>query len=101
MIQDLRTDMLQMAWHLGYPLSQTLFTSVYLESLLMPTPKSVQEAFFVRESTDAPEQQPMLSVLRAYCLGMLKACGHVNDRIRSEHFYEVGDLSSLTFNPLT
>lgn len=90
-----------MAWHLGYPLSQTLFTSVYVESLLMPTPKSLEEARFVRESTDDPNRQPMLAVLRAYCVGMLKACGHVNDRIRSEHFYEVGESKSIGATLLT
>lgn len=74
-----------MAWHMGYPLSQTLFTSVYIESLLVPSPKKMEDADFVRNK----ERPPMLSVLRAYCLGLLKACGFVNDSIRSEHFYEV------------
>ena len=81
---------LQMSWHLGYPLSQTLFTSVYIEALLMPKAPSLDEAQFVRQKDATTEQQPMLEVLRAYCLGLLKACGHVNERIRSEHYYEVG-----------
>lgn len=78
-----------MSWHMGYPLSQTLFTSVYVEALLMPSPLGIQEAKFVRRVYDDANQQPMLQVLRAYCLGMLKACGYVNERIKSEHFYEV------------
>lgn len=79
----------QMSWHMGYPLSQTLFTSVYVEALLMPNPLSIHEATFVRRAYDDANRQPMLQILRAYCLGMLKACGYVNERIKSEHYYEV------------
>lgn len=79
-----------MAWHQGYPLSQTLFTSVYAEALLTPTPRTVEDAHFVRNgSSDSSGQSDMLKILRAYCLGLLKACGYVNERIRSEHYYEV------------
>jgi hypothetical protein len=78
-----------MAWHLGYPLSQTLFTSVYIEKMLEPEPTSLDEADFVRDrSADAP-RDPMLNVLRAYCLGLLKSCWYVNERIMFEHYYEV------------
>ena len=55
----------------------------------MPNPHSIHDAKFIRQATNAANQQPMLQVLRAYCLGMLKACGYVNERIKSEHFYEV------------
>lgn len=78
-----------MSWHLGYPLSQTLFTSFYVEALSMPEPRSIEEATFVRNGTQDPNEQLMLQVLRAYCLGMLKSCGYVNERIKSEHYYEV------------
>jgi N-alpha-acetyltransferase 35, NatC auxiliary subunit len=79
-----------MSWHLGYPLSQTVFTSVYVEALLMPNPLSIDQARFVRAVDSTSQDQPMHQVLRAYCLGMLKACNYVNERIKSEHFYEVG-----------
>lgn len=36
----------------------------------------------------------MLEILRAYCLGLLKACGYVNERIRSEHYYEVSIITA-------
>lgn len=55
----------------------------------MPNPHSIHDAKFVRRANHAANQQPMLQVLRAYCLGMLKACEYVNERIKSEHFYEV------------
>ena len=77
-----------MSWHLGYPLSQTVFTSVYVEALLMPNPLNISEAEFVRFKKLDKLGNPMLEVLRAYCLGMLKTCEFVNERIKSEHFYE-------------
>ena len=54
----------------------------------MPVPSSIDQAYFVRHGKLDANRQPMLQVLRAYCLGMLKACGYVNERIKSEHFYE-------------
>lgn len=78
-----------MAWHLGYPLSQTLFTSVYLEGLMMPAPETIADAYFTRNSGDLSHTDPMLLILRAYCLGLLKACWYVNERIKFEHYYEV------------
>lgn len=60
----------------------------------MPEPSSLHDAVFVRDRASQANDQAMLQVLRAYCLGMLKACGYVNERIRSEHFYEVTTLSS-------
>lgn len=55
----------------------------------MPDPRSIQEATFIRGGGHDPNEQLMLQVLRAYCLGMLKSCGYVNERIKSEHYYEV------------
>jgi hypothetical protein len=78
-----------MAWHLGYPLSQTLFTSVYVEKMLNPAPKTLQDADFIRGRTDELPRDPMHAALRAYCLGLLKSCYYVNERIKNEHSYEV------------
>lgn len=58
----------------------------------MPEPRSIDEAMFIRNGNHDPNEQLMLQVLRAYCLGMLKGCGYVNERIKSEHFYEVSFL---------
>lgn len=81
----------QMAWHLGYPLSQTLFTSVYIESLMKPQPASIDEADFVRDaqSREKEKQPKLLFVLRAYCLGLIKACYYVNELVKDELYYEV------------
>ncbi|KAJ6786420.1 hypothetical protein PWT90_04042 [Aphanocladium album] len=78
----------EISWHLGYPLSQTLFTSVYVEALSMPDPANIGEAHFVRSSSSESRNDPMLQILRAYCLGMLKGCSYVNERIKLEHYYE-------------
>ncbi|KAG5993260.1 hypothetical protein E4U43_003559 [Claviceps pusilla] len=89
----------EMSWHVGYPLSQTIFTSVYVEALLMNEPTSTKQAHFVHhQDTEAAGDQPMLQVLRAYILGMIKACSYVNERIKAEHFYEEEDFVPNTYN---
>ncbi|KAK2600103.1 N-alpha-acetyltransferase, non-catalitic subunit [Conoideocrella luteorostrata] len=88
----------EMSWHLGYPLAQTIFTSVYVDALLMPEPGSIEQAYFVRNNNHDANGHPMLEVLRAYCLGMLKACAYVNERIKAEHFYEEEDFVPNTYN---
>lgn len=84
-----------MAWHMGHPLSQTLFTSIYLDKLLWPVPKSFDEYTFHRGDAETrlenERRLPLVHlVLRAYCLGLVKACDLVNKRITHEYFYEVG-----------
>lgn len=78
-----------MAWHLGYPLSQTLFTNVYIDAILTPEPVSLEDADFVRNRSPGSDRDPLLAILRAYCLGLLKACWYVNERLVQEHYYEV------------
>ncbi|RMZ89995.1 hypothetical protein DV736_g2783, partial [Chaetothyriales sp. CBS 134916] len=41
----------EVAWLQGYPLAQTLFTSVHLDQLLWPEPKTLADAHFDRESS--------------------------------------------------
>ncbi|KAI5862267.1 Mak10-domain-containing protein [Durotheca rogersii] len=89
---------LEMAWHLGYPLSQNLFTSVYVEALMNPLPTHVEEADFMRDSLDHENQPKLLFVLRAYCLGLLKACYHVNELVKDELYYEEEDFVTNTYD---
>ncbi|KXX81657.1 N-alpha-acetyltransferase 35, NatC auxiliary subunit [Madurella mycetomatis] len=89
---------LEMAWHLGYPLSQTLFTSVYIDRMLMPDPATIHEADFIRDRPSGTPRDPMLGMLRAYCLGLLKACWYVNERIKFEHYYEEEDFVTNTYH---
>ena len=78
-----------MAWHMGYPLAQTIFTSLYIDRLLSPCPTSLKETIFDK-SEGAPDEEPLLMrILRTYCIGLIKTCFHVQIRVKSEHFYEV------------
>ena len=80
-----------MSWHSGYPLSQTVFTSVYIESLLEPEPRNLDQARFVRKRSAQDEPDVLLAALRAFCLGLIRTCGFVLDQIVEEHYYEVRD----------
>lgn len=84
-----------MAWHLGYPLSQTLFTSVYIEKMLQSPPETIRDADFIKNRPANTPRDAMHGALRAYCLGVVKACCYVNERIKYEHSYEV----SVSFLP--
>lgn len=86
----MRLTISQVAWHMGYPLSQTLFTSVYIERLLWPDPIKLQEARF-SSSIDVQNADPLLhQVFRSYCLGLVKSCDLVLGMVTSQHYYEVG-----------
>lgn len=75
---------------MGHPLSQTLFTSIYIDRMLWPVPRTIEEARFDR----VPSDSPLVSVVfRAYCLGLVKACDLVHERVAAEYFYEVSNLS--------
>ncbi|KAK4187605.1 putative mak10 subunit [Podospora australis] len=89
---------LEMAWYLGYPLSQTILTNVYVEGILRPSPETPEEADFIRDGSDAWTRDPMHRILRAYCLALLKSCWYVNDRIKYEHYYEEEDFVTNTCN---
>ena len=78
-----------MAWHLGYPLAQTLFTSVYIDTMLRSPPMTIRDADFLKDRAPYAPRDPMLGALRAYCLGLVKACYFVNERVKYEHSYEV------------
>lgn len=78
-----------MTWHMGHPLSQSLFTSAYLDRLLWPDPKTLEQARFERDKTPGQGNELLHLVLRAYCLGLLKTCDFVRRTIMSEHYYEV------------
>ena len=74
---------------MGHPLSQSLFTSVYIDRLLWPDPKTLEQARFERDKMPGSGNQLLHLVLRAYCLGLVKTCDFVRRRIMSERYYEV------------
>lgn len=80
-----------MAWHMGYPLLQSLFTSLHIDQLLCLAPKTMEDALSGRSETNGTEPQPLDLVLRAYTIALIKTCGYVYSKITSEHYYEVHD----------
>ncbi|RDW71406.1 putative MAK10 [Coleophoma cylindrospora] len=88
----------EMAWHMGHPLSQTIFTSLYIDRILSPCPLILDHTLFDR-SESAPSDEPLtLQTLRAYCVGLIKTCHYVNSRVKAEHFYEEEDFVTHTYN---
>ncbi|KAA8650465.1 hypothetical protein EYZ11_000815 [Aspergillus tanneri] len=90
----------EMAWHMGHPLSQTLFTSIYLDKLLWPVPKSLEEASFDRHNAarEKGESDMVHLVLRAYCLALVKCCDFVHSRVTAEYYYEEEDFVTQLYN---
>jgi hypothetical protein len=89
----------EMAWHTGYPLSQTLFTSLYIDRLLSPETKIFEQAQFYRG--DIPDEKrpgPLLQVLRAYCLALIKGCDFVIAKIAMREYFEEEDFCTHTYN---
>ncbi|KAL8817087.1 MAG: hypothetical protein Q9223_004014 [Gallowayella weberi] len=87
----------EMAWHMGHPLSQSIFTSYHIDRLLWPEPKSLEDARFDRQVSEVGNG--MLHVIfRAYCLALIKCCDHVHRRIGTEHYYEEEDFVSNLYN---
>lgn len=75
---------------MGHPLSQTLFTSIYIDRMLWPVPRTIEEARFDR----VPSGSLLVSVVfRSYCLALVKACDLVHERVAAEYFYEVSSRS--------
>ncbi|KAH0565617.1 hypothetical protein GP486_000975 [Trichoglossum hirsutum] len=92
-----------MAWHQGNPLSQTLFTSLYIDKLLSASPKALKDAHFTHQCDPAIHRKDISmsllhNVLRAYCLALLKCCDFVHRRIEAEHCYEEEDFVTHLYN---
>ncbi|PGH18870.1 hypothetical protein AJ79_00286 [Helicocarpus griseus UAMH5409] len=99
----------EVAWHSGHPLSQTLFTSIYLDRLLWPVPKTLEEATFDRKTNNDGKKEGGSSgngrwdelvslILRAYCLALVKSCDRVIAKVSSEYFHEEEDFVTQLYN---
>ncbi|CAG8984186.1 hypothetical protein HYALB_00004169 [Hymenoscyphus albidus] len=87
----------EVAWHIGHPLGQTIFTSLYIDRILDPCPTQINQTFFDRSETSEDESLNF-QILRAYCLGLIKTCSYVNEGVKAEHYYEEEDFATHTFN---
>lgn len=56
---------------------------------MKPHPTNIDEANFIRDDQRREKQPKLLFVLRAYCLGLVKACCFVNEQVKDELYYEV------------
>ncbi|KAK8161366.1 Mak10 subunit, NatC N-terminal acetyltransferase-domain-containing protein [Phyllosticta citrichinensis] len=96
----------EMAWHKGYPLSQTLFISVHIDRMLYPEPRELNDSFFSRRDRGTgrlldpnpfPLGKPRMHyVLWAYILGLIKYCDNVVQRVTSRDYFEEEDFSTHT-----
>ena len=82
-----------MAWQMGHPLSQTLFTSIYIDRLLSPNPLTLEQSQFIVGGNQRPLPPLVQNVLRPYCLGTIKSCDLVLQKIMQELFYDVREKS--------
>lgn len=80
---------------MGHPLSQTLFTSLYIERLLWPEPKTLEQANYLRKEKPVPENEWLNRVLRSYCIATIKACHLVHSMVTRESYYEVRRRNAL------
>jgi hypothetical protein len=94
----------EMAWHAGYPLARTLFTSHHIDKLLSFDGRYMDD-FQFRNDPSAPltpddrESRPLVhNVLRAYCIGLIKCCGSSLAEIERSwaQFYDEEDFSMTT-----
>lgn len=87
----------EMAWHQGYPLSQTLLTSIHIDRLLWPEPKTLDEAQLFR-SEGSGKHSPLHELLRAYCIALIRCSDLVIQRVTSRDYFEEEDFSTHTYN---
>ncbi|RMY26747.1 hypothetical protein D0866_10645 [Hortaea werneckii] len=90
---------LEIAWHEGYPLSQTVFTSLHVDRLLSPDNRPP----YTFPYGDSPgsnltlQQHLVHKVLRAYCVALVKSIQASLLIIQSQNFYEEEDFVTHLF----
>lgn len=88
-----------MAWHLGYPLSQTLLTCIYMTGILIPAPRGLYEADYMRRNrAEGITRSPAHSVLRAYCIALIKTVSDILISFKNEVYYEEEDIATNTYH---
>jgi hypothetical protein len=95
---QLRFLIWQMAWHQGNPLNQTLFTCLYIERILEREPKNIEDATFYLPGQPPSRGFYVETVLRAYCLGVIKSTEGVIQTVHNHLYFEEEDICTRTFN---
>ncbi|KAK5702783.1 N-alpha-acetyltransferase, non-catalitic subunit [Elasticomyces elasticus] len=90
---------LTIVWHDGYPLSQTIYTSLHVDRLLSPDNKAPYTFSFgdTTDKYDKTEERLVHVVLRAFCVALVKSCALVLHTIQSQNFYEEEDFVTHLF----
>lgn len=91
---------LEISWHDGYPLSQTVFTSLHIDRLLSPDQENRDPTFYrlARPPSSLSETQSLgHQILRAYCIGLVKCCNLALLLIQSQNYYEEEDFVTHLF----
>lgn len=91
---------LEISWLDGYPLSQTIFTSLHMDRLLAPDnryPYTLTYGEPVNSEKLMTEEGLTHIVLRAYCIALAKCCGVILQLIQSQNFYEEEDFVTHLF----
>ncbi|QDS76903.1 hypothetical protein FKW77_004092 [Venturia effusa] len=95
----------EMAWHEGYPLAQTVFTSHYIDTLLNFEAKTIESAQFSKDGTETRGGPLLHLVLRTYCIALIKSCDYVLEEYMKSiqgcgtrvNLYEDEDFSAHTY----
>ena len=91
---------LEIAWLDGYPLSQTVFTSLHIDRLLNSKYHDQSPAAFKSKILSQEYQSELGLVRRAlliYCIGAVQCCHLALKLIQSQNFYEEEDLVTHLF----
>jgi hypothetical protein len=92
---------LEMSFHDGYPLSQNLFTSLHVFRLLEPDNRHPYNFHYDSDSgalkRKSTNEQLVHTVLRAYCIGVIKCIQLSLSMIQAHTFYEEEDFVSYLF----
>ena len=72
----------EMAWHEGYPLAQTLFSSHYVDKLLSLEAKTIDQIHFTSAGQKNIWSAPLLHlVLRSFCIALIKCCDYALEEV--------------------
>lgn len=86
----------QIAWHQGFSLVQNVFSSVHIDNLLSMEREEGQPPKYVNLSNGASPNELVQTVLRAFCISVIKSCDIVIDVIRGQEYYEEEDVNTQT-----
>ncbi|KAK9467202.1 Mak10 subunit, NatC N-terminal acetyltransferase-domain-containing protein [Lipomyces arxii] len=95
---------MQMSWHTGGALCQSVFTCLYVEQALTNYNGTIASAHFGTSATDLPELDWTMhenvfvhSTLRAYVIAIVKACDFVNKRLPCNEIMADEDIVMQTY----